>query len=67
VLSFWSNCKLRVKLQASFALVMVAFAAAIIGIFVANAKVDALATLQSTSSGAKSRMLNGHAPGIPAR
>jgi methyl-accepting chemotaxis protein len=48
-LKFWSNCKLGVKLQAAFALVMLVFVAAIIGIFVANAKVEALATLQSTT------------------
>ena len=48
MLSLWSNCKLGVKLQASFALVMLVFVAAIIGIFVTNAKIKALATLQST-------------------
>jgi diguanylate cyclase (GGDEF)-like protein len=47
VLSFWSNCKTGVKLQASFALVMLVFVAAIIGIFAANEKVEALASLES--------------------
>jgi methyl-accepting chemotaxis protein len=48
VLKFWSNCKLGVKLQSAFALVMLVFIAAIIGIFVSNAKVEAIATLQAT-------------------
>jgi hypothetical protein len=42
VLTFWSNCKLGVKLQASFALVMLIFGAALIGVFVVNAPIGSL-------------------------
>jgi methyl-accepting chemotaxis protein len=42
---FWSNCKLGVKLQSAFALVMLIFVAAIIAIFVVDAKVSALNTV----------------------
>jgi methyl-accepting chemotaxis protein len=45
VLKFWSNCKLGVKLQSAFALVMFIFVAAIIAIFVVDAKVSALNTV----------------------
>ncbi len=44
MLKFWSNYKLGVKLQAAFALVMFIFVAAIIAIFVLDAKVAALHT-----------------------
>jgi methyl-accepting chemotaxis protein len=44
VLNFWSNRKLGVKLQAAFAVVMFIFVAAIIAIFVLDAKVAALNT-----------------------
>ncbi len=46
--TFWSNCKLGVKLQSAFALVMLVFIVAIIGVFVANAQVKALTTRQTT-------------------
>ena len=49
MLTFWSNCKLGVKLQASFALVMLIFGAALVGVFIANAKVDSLIALQTTT------------------
>ncbi len=49
MLTFWSDCKLGVKLQAAFGLVMLLFVAAIIGIFVLNAKVEAIATFQATT------------------
>jgi hypothetical protein len=42
MLTIWNGCKLSVKLQASFALVMVIFAAAIVGILCVNAKVAAV-------------------------
>jgi methyl-accepting chemotaxis protein len=45
MLKFWSNCKLGVKLQSAFALVMFVFVAAIIAIFVLEAKVVALNTV----------------------
>ena len=49
MLTFWKNCKLGVKLQAAFGLVMLLFVAAIVGIFVLNAKVEALSHLQVTT------------------
>jgi methyl-accepting chemotaxis protein len=49
VLTFWSNCKLGVKLQAAFAVVMLTFIAALVGMLVANAKISALTTLQTTT------------------
>ena len=42
MLSIWNNCKLGVKMVASFSLVMFLFAAAIVGILIANSKVSAL-------------------------
>src|ERR1039458_5256688 len=45
MLRFWSNCKLGVKLQSAFALVMFIFVAAIIAIFAVDAKVSALNTV----------------------
>jgi methyl-accepting chemotaxis protein len=48
VRTFWSNCKLQVKLQAAFALVMLTFIAALVGMFVANAKITTLTTMQTT-------------------
>ena len=45
MLKFWSNCKLGVKLQSAFALVMFIFVTAIIAIFVLDAKVAALNTI----------------------
>jgi methyl-accepting chemotaxis protein len=49
VLKLWGNCKLGVKLQAAFGVVMLLFVAAIVGIFMLNAKVQALATFQATT------------------
>ncbi len=49
MLKFWSNCKLDVKLQAAFALVMFVFVAALVGMFVANAKIETLTNLQTTT------------------
>jgi hypothetical protein len=40
MLKFWSNCKLGVKLQSAFALVMFVFVAAIIAIFVLKRKLS---------------------------
>lgn len=42
MLKFWSNCKLGVKLQFAFALVMFIFVGAIIAILAVDAKVSAL-------------------------
>jgi hypothetical protein len=49
VRKFWSHCKIGVKLQAAFALVMLIFAAALIGGFIENAKVEALTKLQEVT------------------
>ncbi len=49
VLTFWSNCKLEVKLQAAFALVMLVFIAALAGVFTANARIKMLTSLQATT------------------
>ena len=49
MLTFWNNCKLGVKLQASFALVMLVFIAALVGVFVADAQIKVLTTLQTTT------------------
>lgn len=39
MLSLWSNCKIGVKLQAAFALVMFLFVAAVVVVFFLNQKV----------------------------
>ena len=49
MLTFWSNCKIGVKLQSSFALVMFIFCAALIGVFVVNAHCASLTALQTTT------------------
>src|SRR5450755_823642 len=49
MLKFWSNCKLGVTLQSAFALVMLVFVAALVGVFAANAKIQALTALQTTT------------------
>jgi hypothetical protein len=49
MLKFWSNCKLGVKLQSAFALVMLVFVAALVAVFAANAKIQALTALQTTT------------------
>src|ERR1035441_2596610 len=49
MLKFWSNCKLGVKLQSAFALVMLVFVAALVGVLAANAKIQALTALQTTT------------------
>lgn len=48
MLTFWSNCKLVVKLRAAFALMMMAFMVAIAGFFVMNTQIAALTTSQMT-------------------
>src|ERR1035441_9767476 len=48
MLSFWSNCKIGVKLQAAFALVMLIFVAALVGVSFLNQKVAAAQNLQDT-------------------
>jgi methyl-accepting chemotaxis protein len=47
MLTFWNNCKLGVKMQAAFGLVMLIFVGAIIGILVVNQKVAALNQVQN--------------------
>jgi hypothetical protein len=66
MIKFWSNCKLGVKLQASFALVMLVFGTAIVGMFAANAKISALADRQTTTliparSASNQMMISGYA------
>jgi methyl-accepting chemotaxis protein len=46
VLTFWNNCKLGVKLQSAFALVMLLFVGALVGVFVISAKVAAVHNVQ---------------------
>ena len=48
MLRFWNNCKLEVKLQAAFGLVMLTFVAALVGVFVLYGQVAALHTVQAT-------------------
>jgi hypothetical protein len=66
MMKFWSNCKIGVKLQASFALVMLVFGAALVGMFAANAKVSALTVLQVSTlvparSAVNKMMISGYA------
>jgi methyl-accepting chemotaxis protein len=48
MLKFWSNCKLGVKMQAAFALVMLLFVAALVGVVVVVEKVSATHEYQAT-------------------
>ncbi len=48
MLSFWNNCKIGVKLQAAFALVMLVFLGALTGVFVVNGRVVAEQAVQGT-------------------
>jgi methyl-accepting chemotaxis protein len=48
MLYFWNNCKIGVKLQAAFALVMLVFLAALGGVFVVNQHVAAEQAVQGT-------------------
>jgi methyl-accepting chemotaxis protein len=48
MLKFWSNCKLGVKMQAAFALVMLLFVAALVGVIVVVEKVSATHEYQAT-------------------
>jgi methyl-accepting chemotaxis protein len=48
MLTFWSNCKLSVKLQAAFALVMLVFLAAVGGNLLVNTQISALTHVQTT-------------------
>jgi methyl-accepting chemotaxis protein len=49
VLRFWNSCKVGVKLQAGFALVMLVFAANLLGVLADNARVQSIATRLSTT------------------
>ena len=46
MLSFWNNCKIGVKLQAAFALVMLVFVSALFSAYVLNGKVAAILAMQ---------------------
>jgi methyl-accepting chemotaxis protein len=48
MVSFWTNCKIGVKLQAAFALVMLLFVAALLVVFFLNEEVAAAQNLQDT-------------------
>ena len=48
VLTFWSNCKLGVKLQSAFALVMLLFVAALIGVGITVAQIAAAQGYETT-------------------
>jgi methyl-accepting chemotaxis protein len=49
MLKFWSNCKIGVKLQVAFTLVMLVFVAALAGVLAANAQVTALLSVENTT------------------
>jgi methyl-accepting chemotaxis protein len=48
MLKVWTNCKLSLKMQAAFGLVMLIFVAALVAMFVVNQKVAALQNVQNT-------------------
>src|ERR1035441_9958933 len=48
MLKVWTNCKLSLKMQAAFGLVMLIFVAALVAMFVVNQKVAALQNAQNT-------------------